>query len=111
MAKPKKQSVNAWRERNRDRYNANCARWRRENQFRAYGLTRAQFDDLLIRSAGCCEICDTQFGEARETKMCIDHDHATGHVRGLLCMKCNLGLGYIEKHLSPAMSYLTARIQ
>lgn len=48
---------------------------------------------------GMCAIClkkeiVTRNGQVRE--LCIDHDHATGVNRGLLCSKCNLGIGHLQ---------------
>jgi len=40
-----------------------------------------------IRAIGCCEICKV------ETLLDSDHDHLTGKRRGLLCRRCNQGLG------------------
>lgn len=42
--------------------------------------------------SGCCWICGEQ-GDETKHDLCVDHDHATGEVRGLLCHKCNTGLG------------------
>lgn len=57
---------------------------------RKYNITRAQYDRLLQRSQGQCELC------GQRTKLCIDHNHKTGRVRGLLCKYCNVALGLIE---------------
>lgn len=70
-----------------------------------YGLTRAQFDALMTRAAGHCEIC----GE-KPQKLNIDHDHRTGEVRGLLCDLCNMALAALDRFPSwpnAAQKYLT----
>lgn len=53
----------------------------------AYGLTREAVDAMI---SGGCEVCG-----ARE-RIHIDHDHATGRVRGALCSPCNVSLGYMK---------------
>lgn len=52
-----------------------------------YGLSQVQYEGLIERSGGLCEICQEK--EAQH----IDHCHQTGSVRGLLCQQCNHGLG------------------
>lgn len=45
---------------------------------------------------GECAICDAEIpavSEDRYLSACVDHDHKTGKVRGLLCWDCNVGLG------------------
>lgn len=69
-----------------------------------YGLTREQFDLLADEQHGVCAICLKQ-----PEKWNIDHDHATGKVRGLLCSPCNLGIGCLgddEANLRRAADYL-----
>ncbi len=61
---------------------------------RQYGLTPEAFDQMLQAQDGRCAICAKCFSI---TKPCVDHDHDTGAVRGLLCRDCNLGLGYYER--------------
>jgi hypothetical protein len=58
-----------------------------------YGLTKRRYDDMLAEQKGACSICRTPFEKLGETPH-IDHDHKTGRVRGLLCSKDNLLLGY-----------------
>lgn len=58
---------------------------------RRYGLSNEDYNSLLEKSKGLCQIC-----QEPSTKMCIDHDHLTGTVRGLLCDRCNKALGFYE---------------
>jgi putative hemolysin len=54
-----------------------------------------------------CAICGKiAFGV---NEPCVDHDHKTGKVRGVLCLRCNIGLGYLEGHLENALRYLKER--
>jgi len=57
-----------------------------------YGITPAKYASMLKHQQGCCKICAVQFSS--EASPCIDHCHDTGKVRGLLCSRCNVGLGY-----------------
>lgn len=59
---------------------------RRGHLKRKFGLTPDEFASLIERQRGTCAICD---GPPQH----IDHDHATGAVRGILCGPCNMGLG------------------
>lgn len=99
----RKAAVKASRAKNRESYNASVGRWRRANVHRQYGLSREELDALVERSGNACEICRASF---EETKRCIDHDHITGDVRGLLCRKCNAALGLIGERLNAAARYL-----
>ena len=56
-----------------------------------YGLSKEDFNKILIQQSGKCPICKTTFKERRDIH--IDHSHNTGKVRGLLCKNCNHGLG------------------
>jgi hypothetical protein len=72
---------------------------------RRYGISRADYAALLARQGGVCAIC----GKPPEKTLCVDHCHATGKVRGLLCRQCNFGLGcYAEDQtaLIAALAYL-----
>lgn len=70
-------------------------------------VTDEQYDALLVLQEGLCAICRKAPPERR--RLAVDHDHQTGTVRGLLCSRCNLGLGYFKDdpdHLRAATAYL-----
>jgi Recombination endonuclease VII len=72
---------------------------------RRYGISREDYAALLARQGGVCAIC----AKPPEKTLCVDHCHATGKVRGLLCRQCNWGLGcYGEDQaaLIAALAYL-----
>lgn len=51
-----------------------------------------EYEFWLEQCCGQCEICGVSFSD--QVKICIDHCHDSGHVRGLLCGKCNSMLGF-----------------
>lgn len=59
---------------------------------RKYGLTVGQWMLLVMRQDSRCGLCGLEYPP---TKLCIDHDHEHGFVRGLLCTPCNTGLGML----------------
>ena len=61
---------------------------RDKERARRYGLKLEDYRAILARQGNACAICG-QDGKP----LCIDHCHASGKVRGLLCSKCNTGLG------------------
>jgi Recombination endonuclease VII len=54
-----------------------------------YRVTRLKKDSVRARRSSLCAICL----KAPAERLCVDHCHATGKVRGLLCRTCNVGLG------------------
>jgi Recombination endonuclease VII len=71
-----------------------------------YGLTEAQFYEMVAAQAGLCALCRDPFTAQPR----VDHDHATGLIRGLLCDRCNVGLGWFEKMVKlDAAGYLERR--
>ena len=62
-------------------------RWR-------YGITHAEYLQKMNEQGGVCAICAA--GPKRPGVLCIDHDHATGKVRKLLCEDCNNIVGVLE---------------
>lgn len=61
-----------------------------------YGLTEDEYDLLLAAQGGVCAICgrfETVKRGSNVSRLSVDHDHATGQVRGLLCQSCNVICG------------------
>lgn len=71
-----------------------------------YGITRAQYIAMNQAQGGLCAIC----GSECSTRLAVDHDHQTGVVRGLLCRRCNIGIGFFRDRPDLALAaarYLT----
>jgi recombination endonuclease VII len=84
---------------------------RRKGEYlqRLYGISRAEYDALLAKQGGRCAICRKL---PKKERLCVDHCHLTGMVRGLLCRQCNFGLGCLgedQRALVAALAYLGAR--
>lgn len=79
---------------------------------RYYGMTGEEYGAMLAAQKGVCAICDqpeTAMFKGVPKVMHVDHDHATGKVRGLLCGCCNGGLGLFKDNrgsLLAAVRYL-----
>lgn len=77
---------------------------RAKKRLEKYGLSEDQYKDMYLQQNGKCLVCS-----AEKEVLCVDHNHDTGQVRGLLCNKCNLGIGYLQDNpmnLKRAMEYL-----
>jgi len=61
------------------------------------------YDRLFLEQYGCCAICQTETPggkDPRRKRFCIDHDHQTGYVRGLLCIDCNRAIGLLGDNIT-----------
>jgi hypothetical protein len=65
----------------------------RSRSLRKYGLTPADYDEMVETQNGRCMICNTDQPGTESGYWPVDHDHATKRVRALLCSACNAGLG------------------
>lgn len=77
-----------------------------EHIWRTYRLTREQFFAILAEQKGLCLIC--KIDKPRGSKNWhVDHCHATGRIRGLLCNMCNPRLGWYETYATQIREYLS----
>ena len=80
---------------------------RRNWKSRGIKITDVQYEQMVRGQASMCMICQSQI-----SSLCVDHDHITGKIRGLLCSHCNMGLGNFSDNpifLRSAIKYLTER--
>jgi hypothetical protein len=65
-----------------------CTVWNKV--FRLYGITRQEYEKRFQAQGGLCKIC----GKPSVERLSVDHDHATGAIRDLLCGGCNRAIGF-----------------
>lgn len=64
-----------------------------------YGISDTEFDALREKQGGVCAIChraQSASADAQHQNLSVDHDHATGVIRGLLCNRCNRAIGLLQ---------------
>lgn len=61
-----------------------------------FGLSLGEYDAILEKQGGSCAICKRTDWPGKGHKPHVDHDHLSGHVRGLLCSPCNVALGMLR---------------
>lgn len=78
---------------------ANPDKVRHTKLMRKYKLTLEQYNELHLKQSGVCAVClepETMKYLGKVRQLCVDHNHKTGKVRGLLCSNCNRGLGLLQ---------------
>lgn len=77
-----------------------------------YGITLEEYDALLAKQGGVCAICKCSPDVQHHKVLAVDHCHDSKKVRGLLCDRCNLGIGGLKDNpelLQAAITYLESR--
>ena len=111
-----------WKRRNPEKYRADnkrtADRWALQWK---YGLSREDYNAMSEDQGGVCKLCsgiETSTRNGKVKALAVDHCHASGVVRGLLCTNCNVMLGhakddpellrraaeYLERDLNPSLS-------
>lgn len=80
---------------------------RRHKLKKLYGMSINDVEEMIKKQKGSCKICQGTFNTIIRPR--VDHDHSNGKIRGILCNRCNTGLGLFrdnETFLSRASSYI-----
>jgi hypothetical protein len=65
----------------------------------SFGISVQDYERMYRAQGGVCAVCfekETSKRKGVVRRLCVDHNHATGQVRGLLCSWCNLAIGYLR---------------
>jgi hypothetical protein len=76
---------------------------------RTYNITLEEFNNKLAEQDYKCAICKSNNTHDKHGVMAVDHNHETGQIRGLLCYKCNAGIGLLNDDkllMKNAINYL-----
>jgi hypothetical protein len=80
-------------------------KYRKENwKKNGINITYEEYQEKYERLKGCCEICNDKL-----PTLCVDHNHTTKEIRGLLCTPCNLAIEHFKEApdiLTNAIKYL-----
>ena len=108
--------VTAWNRENPERTAAASSAYRASHPDRhirhTYGLSGAEYERLFVAQDGKCAACGNAESVVRGgilLRLAVDHVHETGAVRGLLCGRCNRGIGNFDddpERLEAAARYL-----
>jgi hypothetical protein len=101
------ESIRKRRAKNPEKYRSSWKDWAKNNpeyikqrarqyNLKKYGLTETDYILMLHEQDGGCAICGATEGDSSKKNLCVDHDHNTGKVRGLLCTACNHVIGRFE---------------
>lgn len=105
----------AWHRENPTKSAAAAARYRAKNpealaasrlrtRAKRYGLMPEELQALIEKQGDACAICGTPPVPGRG--LCVDHDHVTGRVRGMLCSRCNRDLDRLIPHVTRLIAYV-----
>lgn len=112
LDKVRKQAREHAQKSRRERPQQHHARDRKSALRKNYGLSMIEYQERLERQGGVCAICARAPNTGRRY-LCVDHDHKTGTIRGLLCNKCNVVLGLVDDDsnvLREMISYVEAHM-
>lgn len=108
--------VKSYRERNKESYQLKVKKYRSENKDviknkilkKKFNISLEEYNTMLQNQNHKCNICKTEKTELGRL-LCVDHCHETGIIRGLLCDRCNRGIGVFKDNvilLTEAIKYI-----
>jgi hypothetical protein len=100
-------NLEQYQDKEKQRYAARKGKLREKQLNDLYGITSQEYTFLLQQQNNKCACCGVDQGDVASFN--VDHDHSNGDVRGLLCRRCNLGIGQLGDKvdgLLAAIAYL-----
>ena len=86
--------------------NGNCKR--KNNSLKSkYSITLERYNQMLVTQDGVCAVCgrpETAKNKWGLRQLCVDHDHKTGRIRGLLCDGCNRMMGHARENVATLLA-------
>ncbi len=66
---------------------------------RRYGISMDDYMEILKKQSNCCAICrkPSKLNVTGRPSLYVDHNHITGKVRGVLCARCNMLMGFLDQ--------------
>ncbi|WKW84848.1 hypothetical protein SEA_JAMZY_57 [Gordonia phage Jamzy] len=110
----KEASKRRWHEKRKHdaEYRTHRVNGTRERRWKLFGGSQQLFDQLWEAQDGLCAICSHPMnlpsdrkGDKRTREACFDHCHKKMVPRGLLCLGCNVKLGWLENYESAIQNY------
>ena len=106
-----------WRINNPEKSKESCKKWSKNNPDKKrnnylktkYCITLDEYNNMFIEQEGNCKTCGSHQTELK-TRLCVDHNHTNGEIRGLLCDNCNKSIGLLKediKTLENIIKYLS----
>lgn len=116
----RKERVYARRKANKDEYNSYMRKYNNEHIpsytrylreiKRRYGCSQERYESMLVEQHNTCDLCPVKHNPTKpKGRLYVDHCHASGKIRALLCAGCNSALGYFKDDttvLQKALEYL-----
>jgi hypothetical protein len=102
-----REQASRWYAENKERGRQTRRAWKLLKKF---AVTEADYQRMLEQQGGVCAICRG----TQTVRLAVDHSHKTGDTRGLLCRRCNLGLGFFDDSpgtLMAAIAYLARSVK
>lgn len=100
LPKRKREATQESARKNRNKYRDKC---RNKKLKDTYGITLEEYDVIHAYQRGLCAICGQPEtacykyqGSVVVQRLAVDHNHETGKIRGLLCGRCNAGIGFFQ---------------
>jgi Recombination endonuclease VII len=90
-------SLDKTSEKTRGKSRTENGEYRNYQYMKKYGITLDEYNSLLEKQGGKCAICGITREECKDKRaLPVDHNHETGHVRGILCHSCNRAVGLLK---------------